>query len=161
MRYLFTPQRIAQLDLMIRNLKKQADRTARIGFESGSEQDGHHDEGYQLSLRETAVLDTQLRNLMNIRDNAEVVVPVEQDQQVRFGNGVELIHENGEVLRLIVEGYVFDSTKNRLSIHSPLGQAIIGAKQGDKVSFTVGNRTITVIVNKIILPSQAEKFCSA
>jgi transcription elongation GreA/GreB family factor len=114
-----------------------------------------------LSLRETAVLDTQLRNLINIRRNAEVVVPVEQDQQVQFGNGVELIYENGEVSRLIVEGYVFVSAENRLSIHSPLGQAIIGAKQGDKVSFMVGNRTITVIVNKIILPSQAEKFCSA
>jgi transcription elongation GreA/GreB family factor len=161
MRYLFTPQRLAQLERMIDNLKKQADYAARSGFESGSEQDGHHDEGYQLSLRETTVLDTQLRNLMNIRRNAEVVVPVEQDQQVRFGNGVELIYENGVVLRLIVEGYIFDSAENRLSIHSPLGQAIIGAKQGDKVSFTVGNRTITVIVNKIILPSQAEKFCSA
>jgi len=160
MRYLFTPQGLAQLELMIDNLKKQIDHAARSGFESGSEQDGHHDEGYQLSLREIAVLDTQIRDLINIRRNAEVVVPVEQDQQVRFGNGVELIYENGEVLRLIVEGYVFNSAENRLSIRSPLGQAIIGAKAGDKVSFTVGNRTITVIVKKIVPPSQAEEFCS-
>jgi len=161
MRYPFTPQRLAQLELIIDEAKKQADHAAKSGFESGSEQDGHHDEGYQLSLRETAVLDTRLRNLVDILRNAEIVVPVEQDQQVRFGNGVELIYKNGDASRLIVEGYVFDSAENRLSILSPLGRAIIGAKPGDEVSFTVSGRTITVIVCKIFSPSQAEKFCSA
>jgi len=47
MRYPFTPQRLAQLELMIDKLKEQTDHAARSGFESGSEQDGHHDEGYQ------------------------------------------------------------------------------------------------------------------
>jgi len=161
MKYPFTPQQLTQLELMINEAKKQADHAARSGFESGSEQDGHHDEGYQLSLRETVVLGTQLRNLVDIRRNAEIVVPIEQDQQVCFGNGVELIYENSEVLRLIVVGYVFGSAENRLSIHSPLGRAIIGAKLGDKVNFTVGSRTITVTVGRIFFPSQVEEFCSA
>jgi len=161
MKYILTPQRLAQLELMIGELKKRADHAARSGFESGSEQDGHHDEGYQLSLRETTLLDTQLRNLVDIRCNAEIVVPVEQDQQVRFGNGVELLYKNGEVSRSIMEGYVFGSAENRISIHSPLGRAIIEAKPGDVVSFTVGGRTITVTVRKIFLPSQAEKLCSS
>lgn len=160
MKYPLTPQRFAQLESMITEAKEKADQAARSGYESGSEQDGHHDEGYQLSLQQTAMLDKRLRDLIEIRRNAEIVTPVEQDQQVQFGNGVELIYPNGEVTRFIMEGYVFGSSENRLSIHSPLGRAIIGAKQGDEVSFKVGDRTITVVVGKIFLPSQAEKFCT-
>jgi len=160
MKYLFTPQRLAELESMIAEVKKKADQAARIGYESASEQDGHHDEGYQLSLQQTAMLDRRLRDLVDVRRNTEIVTPAEQDQQVQFGNGVELVYPNGEVARFIVEGYVFGSSKNRLSIHSPLGRAITGAKRGDEVSFKVDDRTITVIVGKISLPNQAERFCS-
>lgn len=160
MKYLFTPQRLAQLESMIAEAKEKADQAARSGYESGSEQDGHHDEGYQLSLQQTAMLDRRLRDLVDVRRNAEIAIPTEQDQQVQFGNGVELIYPNGEVARFIVEGYVFGSSENRLSIHSPLGRAITGAKQGDEVSFKAGDRIITVVVEKIFFPSQTERFCS-
>jgi transcription elongation GreA/GreB family factor len=159
MKYLFTPKRLAELESMIADAKVQADCAAQSGYQSGSEQDGHHDEGYQLSLQQVSMLDRRLRDLETIRSNAEIVIPVEQNQKVQFGNGVELIYPNGEVARFIVEGYVFGSSENRLSIHSPLGRAIIGAREGDEVIFRVGNRTITVVVRKIFLPSQAERFC--
>lgn len=160
MKYLFTRQRLAQLESMITEAKEKADQAARSGYESGAEQDGHHDEGYQLSLQQTAMLDRRLRDLVDIRRNAKIATPVEQDQQVEFGNGVELVYPNGETARFIVEGYVFGSSENHLSIYSPLGRAITRAKQGDKVSFKVGDRTITVVVGRIFLPSQAERLCS-
>lgn len=159
MKYLFTPQRIAQLESMITEAREKADQAARSGYESSAGQDGHHDEGYQLSLQQTAMLDRRLRDLIDVRRNAEIVIPVEQDQQVQFGNGVELVYSNGNLSRFVVEGYVFGSSKNSFSLHSPLGRAIVGAKRGDEVSFNVDDRIITVVVKKIFFPSQAERFC--
>ena len=160
MEYLFTPQRLAQLEALITEAKKRADRAAQSGFQSGSEQNGHHDEGYQLSLRETSTWDRRVRDLEEIRRNARVIVPVEQDELVQFGNGVEIIYPNGEVMRLIVEGYSFDSSQHSLSLNSPLGRAVLGKKSGEEVSFVVGNRTIPVKIGDISPPSQADEFCS-
>jgi len=156
MRYLFTPKHFSELQSLIAELKKAANESVKRGFESASEQDGHHDEGYQLSLRETAVNDRRLRDLAEICRNAEVVVPVEQSETVRFGNGVEIIYPNGEKLRYILEGYVLDSSKNYISINSPLGSAIIGAKKGEKRTFSIEGRTITVIVGEIFPPSYVD-----
>jgi transcription elongation GreA/GreB family factor len=158
MRYLFTPKRFSELQSLVAELKKAANESAKRGFESGLEQDGHHDEGYQLSLRETAVNDRRVGDLEEVCRNAEITVPVEQSETVRFGNGVEIIYPNGEKLRYILEGYVLDFSKNYISINSPFGSAIIGAKKGEKRSFSAGGRTITVIVGEIFPPSRADEL---
>ena len=158
--YFFTPQRFAELESMIAEAKEKADQAARSGHESGAEQDGHHDESYQLSLRQTATLDRLVMDLEEIKCNAEIVIPAEQDHCVQFGNGVELVYSSGEVERFVVEGYIFDFSNNRLSVHSPLGQAITGKRAGEKAQFNVGGRNVVVVIGRIFLPSQAEKYCS-
>ncbi|TSC94250.1 MAG: hypothetical protein CEN87_545 [Parcubacteria group bacterium Licking1014_1] len=160
MRYLFTPKRFAELELMIVQLREKADQIATSGFKSGLEQDGHHDEGYQLSLREIAIYDRRANDLEEIRRNVEVVEPLEQNEVVQFGNGVEVVYSNGEKIRYIMEGYVFDSSENSISVNSPLGQAIIGAKTGESRSFMVGDKNIVVTVGRIFPPSAQKIFAS-
>jgi transcription elongation factor GreA len=156
MKYLFTPERYKQLESMLLEMIEKTDESARRGFQSGSEQDGHHDEGFQLGLRETAINDKRLSDLEKIYKNAEVMVPIEQDDIVQFGNGVEIIYQDGEVVKCIVESYSFGfSEKEIVSMESPLGQAILGTRTGDERKFTVNNKTITVKIGKILPPSRA------
>ncbi len=157
MEYLFTRKRFMELVALIEKSKKEADAVATSGFESGASQDGHHDEGYQLSLRETSVKDRRLGTLEEMRQNARVVDPVEQSGHIELGNGVVLSYPTGKRLGAIIDGFVFDHTgKELISVGSPLGKSIVGASVGQFCSFKVGERIITVKVEKIFPPSKAD-----
>lgn len=52
---------------------------------------------------------------------------------IDFGSKVVLDDGNGKMTFMLVSGYESNPGEEKLSVNSPLGQAIVGKKQGDKV----------------------------
>lgn len=159
MRYFLTPQRFEEISLLVQSAQRSVTNTVTSGFESGAEQDGHHDEGYQLSLRQAEVDDSILKNLAEVLRNAEIVNPKEQNETVAIASGVIVLQPNGEQLRCVLEGYVLNNLPGmRISIHSPLGKAILGAKKGEKREVNLHGKKVLVTIEEILPPSQAENI---
>ncbi|MBI5133814.1 MAG: GreA/GreB family elongation factor [Candidatus Taylorbacteria bacterium] len=148
---------------MIQRSQQKGHSSAQEGFQSGAEQDGHHDEGFQLSLRETAVHDARTRELQSILDSSEAVQPQEQNLRAEFGVGLVLRYEDGSLDRFVLDGYSLpdehpegSSRPHTLSVSSPLGRALIGSRQGEKRAFRMGTRNVSVMVEKIVAPSKVD-----
>ncbi len=141
---------------MIKEAEETHVKSIRSGCESGSEQDGHHDEGFQLGLRESAISNERLRTLLDILNRAVVFKPLEQRKVVKIGNGVIIEHNNQQESRLILVGYAIDMGPqyNLVSAGSPMGKALIGAHVGETREFCVGGKKNTILIKDIILPSQ-------
>jgi transcription elongation factor GreA len=157
--YVFTEREYSQLLRLIAEAKKRTDQAATDGYESGAEQDGHHDESYQLSLRETALHDRRVSELEEIRNTAKVVVPTEQADRVLLGNVVDVEYKGGQRLKVIICGCSLSSTENpsyqEVSIKSPLGRALLGAREGETREFDIGTKRSSVKVLTIYPPSAA------
>lgn len=157
MQYTLTVKDYSKLEELISVFREQGNTSAKEGYESGAAQDGHHDEGYQLSLRETALHDRRIRELEEIRNNCKVVEAEEQDKVVKIGNIVFLEYPDGRNIKAILCGYPFGQTVylSEISISSPIGKAIMGAKKGEIRQVNVGGKKISVTVTEILFPSQA------
>lgn len=155
-----TPRQHGKLQEIIRRSQQNGHYTAKEGFQSGAEQDGHHDEGYQLSLRETAIHDARTKELQLVLDGAEVVVPEEQSSRVQFGAGLVLKYKDGSLERFILDGYSLpgeqDDRTQTLSLSSPLGKLLIGAKVGEERILQLGARKVPVTIEKIVPPSKVD-----
>lgn len=147
-----------QLDLLTKLIQKNrqtGNSIASEGYLSGAEQDGHHDEGYQHSMREMAIHDEKSRELENALRQVAVITPVEQSEFIQLGNGVEVRYPDGETIFFVLTGYVFEPVSvDLVSILSPLGRTVIGAKVGEKRNL---NR-INVEIKKIFSPKEALKI---
>jgi transcription elongation GreA/GreB family factor len=159
MSYILTKSDCDKLDQLITEAKDRTNQAALDGYTSGAEQDGHHDECYQLSLRETALHNRRLKELEEIRNQATVINPEEQSERVQLGNIVQLQYEDDRLLEIIICGYSFTSSEKRerqeISIKSPMGRAILGAQIGDTRQMHVKGKTITVKIVDILPPSCA------
>jgi transcription elongation GreA/GreB family factor len=89
--------------------------------------------------------------------NAQVIEPEEQNINVQVGNGVEIRYYDGTTFRFILEGYWLGSLENRVSVYGPLGQALFGAKKGEKRTLKLDREEKNIIVIDIILPSIVKK----
>jgi transcription elongation GreA/GreB family factor len=109
--------------------------------------------------------ESEYNYLVSIERNHEIITPVEQNEYVQFGNGVDveiITSQKRSVRRFIIDGYRQDGVSYFTS-DAPLVQAMIGAKarQGDEIKYDANGESKTVIVKKIVPPSQAEEFCRA
>ncbi len=79
--------------------------------------------------------ESRIRYLERLLKNATIVDDSSKDDEVGINNTVELLFEDDgetDVFRLVtsIRG---DITKNMISINSPLGNALLGKKEGDRV----------------------------
>lgn len=154
--YIFTQKGYEALLKKVRETKELLNQAIRLKSEAGSGQDGWHDEGFKLGVTEETMWDKRLIELQDLCSNAQVIDPKEQNDIVGLGTGVILEYEDGSTFKFILEGYAVEMLEGRVSIHSPLGRTILGAKEGEKRSFQVGATKKTVMVKKILPPSMAE-----
>lgn len=52
---------------------------------------------------------------------------------VGFGNTVTIKGGNGEMSFMLVDGFESNPAEKKLSVHSPIGRAVIGKKVGDRI----------------------------
>ncbi len=158
-RNVLTPKEKKELEKDLARIIQDHKRAAEAGCLSGSEQDGYHDEGFQLGKRTTDVLFAQIQQLRLVINNARVVVPKEQRNHVAIGNKVTIRYENnGTEAHFVISGYIGGSSslRNRLSINSPLGKALIGKKKGDIIDVELPSGKKRIQIVEIFLPSQVK-----
>lgn len=83
-----------------------------------------------------AMLEGEIQELQRIVDNAEIIqVPVEPDGQrtVRLGHTVDVETPRGPKTFTLVSTVEANSSTNKLSDQSPVGRALMGRSEGDKV----------------------------
>lgn len=122
------------------SLKGSANEKVKQGADvSGSDGDGHHDEGYQLSKRETWVADNLANELSRELDQCVPTKPEEQNEIVQIGNAI--VFEEDKI-------FIVDNVVRAKGVIS--NALLFGKKQGDMVG--------KFKIEKILLPSEAEKI---
>lgn len=126
--------------------------------DGGSGQDAWHDEGHKSGLVQEMIWSQRISEIEKILMNCQIVDPIEQAETVKLGNGVLVEYEDGSSFAFILEGYNLDVLDNRVSIHSPLGQAILNGRQGETRQMILGKQPKKITIQSIVAPSEADAF---
>ena len=96
-----------------------------------------------------AHLETKIRRLQEMRRNAVVVEPGSTRGEAALGVAVTVrdLDSGREATHTLVSAAESDPRSGRLSIDSPLGRALVGARPGEKVAFDAprGRRRLEVV----------------
>lgn len=102
---------------------------------------------YKSARFELGGIDRELRRLNHLLEVGKVVKTKATDGTIGFGNTVTLDANKKKLTFTLVSGYESNPSEQKLSLTSPLGQAIIGKKAGDTVIVAApgGKTTYTVL----------------
>jgi transcription elongation factor GreA len=145
-----SPAGLAALEAELNELETKGRReiaerikTAR-DFGDLSENAEYHD-----AKNAQAHLETKILRLRQLRDNAVVVEPGGASGEVALGAVVKVrdLDSGREAEHTIVSAAESDPGSGRLSIDSPLGRALTGARVGDEVTFDAprGQRRLEIV----------------
>lgn len=154
--YIFTREGFKELERLIYETRERLNQTIRAKAEASSGQNGWHDEGFQMLEAEERKLSKRLGELQNLYLNAQIIEPEEQNGFVKIGTGVIIEYENGSTFKFVLDGYVVRPLKNRVSIYSPLGRTLQGAKKGEERTLQLENTKRIIKVKEIYSPSVAK-----
>ncbi|HSX45446.1 MAG TPA: transcription elongation factor GreA [Candidatus Saccharimonadia bacterium] len=98
---------------------------------------------YQSALAEKDRNEARVSELENILLNVEIIKKPRGARQVQLGSSVKLKND-GKTKEFQVVGTVeADPLNGKISDESPIGQALLGKGEGDKVEITAGGETIS------------------
>ncbi len=89
---------------------------------------------YHSAKESLRFIDRRIRELDEIINNAQVLDEKLDVTTVQIGNKVVIKHDNKKEEYMIVGEYEADPLKKKISSSSPIGQALIGKKSGDKAT---------------------------
>jgi len=112
-----------------------------------SEGDLSENSDYANAKEELEFLDGRISELENVLKNAEVVKSNGGTESVNLGNAVKVKVDGNEQLYNIVGEWEANPNEKKISHTSPLGQALVGKKVGDKteVEAPAGKLTYEII----------------
>ena len=98
---------------------------------------------YQSARAEQDRNETRIAEIENILQNVEIIKKPRSARQVQLGSLVKL-RNDGKTKEFQVVGTVeADPLSGKISDESPIGQALIGQKVGDKVEIKASAETVT------------------
>jgi len=104
---------------------------------------------YQNAKDELEFLDGRISELEEVLKQAVIVVARSKSGQVSFGTKVTVKTNGKKLLFEIVGEWEADPANSRISHTSPLGQALVGKKVGDKVQVEAPAGKLTYEILKI------------
>lgn len=159
---IFTRNGFNELQRVLGEAQQRLNEATQLKAETGADQDGWHDEGWKLGNTQQMMWSKRVEQLQRIAQRCEIVEPSESSDRVAIGNGVEIEYiDDGTVRRFIVEGYLASPGGSQISIYSPLGKALRGAREDDERSVVIAGESRWVRVARIVPPSQAAEFVRA
>jgi transcription elongation factor GreA len=159
-KYYFTQTGYDEFLVYFNTIKKTLEDATANKAECGAGSDTWHDEGFKIGVGEEMMWSQDFGKLQNILRNCVVVVPLEQNDRVLLGNGV-ILDVNGNEMFLLVDGYISKPTRNRISLDSPIGSALLNKTVGQEVLIKLGDISRRFLLKEILLPSAAfQKFYS-
>ena len=108
---------------------------------------------YHAAKREKNKNESRIRYLERMIRTAEVIDDSSQEDEVGMNNTVEVLIEEDNTVETyrIVTTVRGDSLHNLISIESPVGKALMGHKEGDRVEVKVNdNYSYFMVIRKII-----------
>lgn len=108
---------------------------------------------YHAAKREKNKNESRIRYLERMIRTAEVIDDSSQEDEVGMNNTVEVLIEEDNTVETyrIVTTVRGDSLHNLISIESPVGKALMGHKEGDRVEVKVNdNYSYFMVIRRII-----------
>jgi transcription elongation factor GreA len=108
--------------------------------------------GYHAAREEQGKNEARVRQLKQMLENAQIGTPPSDTGTIAIGHvvTVEFIDGDSERFWLVSREEAVHSTMDVYSPDSPLGNAVIGKKQGDTSSFELPNgKEITIAIKKV------------
>lgn len=103
---------------------------------------------YDAAREEQGLLETRIAEIEDVLLNAELITPAKTDS-VALGSVVTLKTDDKQVEYTLVGPVEANPLEGRISTESPIGQALMGKKVGDKVELTTPKATLTYAVTSI------------
>ncbi|MBI2450461.1 MAG: transcription elongation factor GreA [Candidatus Nealsonbacteria bacterium] len=94
--------------------------------------------GYHAAKEDQSFIEGKIKSLTELINQAEVIEK-NTDGKVQIGSTVSLESKNGKNKFQIVEPEEADIPEGKISLKSSLGQALLGKKIGDTVTFNTPN----------------------
>jgi len=108
--------------------------------------------GYHAAREEQGKNEARIRQLKQMLENAQIGTPPSDTGTIAIGHVVTVEFADGDSERfwLVSREEAVHSTMDVYSPDSPLGNAVIGKKQGDTSSFELPNgKEITIAIKKV------------
>jgi transcription elongation factor GreA len=139
-----------QLENELRDLVERRARLKQELKEARELGDLQENAEYHAAKQSMGIVTTRIDELQTILNNAEIVaVGGESPDEAAQGCTVELEDQaNGARLTyVLVSPFESDAAAGRISVESPLGRALMGARVGQEVTFEApaGRRTLKVL----------------
>jgi len=145
-----SPSGFAALEAELNELETEGRRAIAARIKTAREWgDLSENAEYHDAKEAQAHLETKILRLRGMRDNAVVVEPGGSGGEVALGVAVTVrdVDSGREATHTIVGAAESDPAAGKLSIDSPLGRALTGARVGDTVDFDAprGRRSLEVL----------------
>jgi transcription elongation factor GreA len=89
---------------------------------------------YSSARQEQERVESRIADIENILQNVEIIEKPKGDSKVQLGSTVKLKDEDGKTKEFQVVGTVeADPMNGKISDESPIGQALLGKKEGEEV----------------------------
>mgnify|MGYP000876716645 CR=1 FL=1 len=112
-------------------VKREVARRLKESIEDG---DLTENAGYDEAKREQGFVEGRIRDIEAILANAQLLEESAQTDVVAAGTTVTVVEDGEEPETYYIVGAVeADPAKGRISYESPLGQALLGRRKGDRV----------------------------
>lgn len=105
---------------------------------------------YHAAKEEQGLIESRIVNIESLLKSATIVQPTGSKTRVSIGSKITALSEIGEAVSYEIVGMSeADPEKGKISAHSPIGAAFLGAKKGDVIDVTVPAGKIKFTVQDI------------
>lgn len=149
--YYFLEEDLVALNAQIAELvKKLRDIGQEMGDAVGQSSETWHDNfGHEEATRQYGMWSERLRQLVEVRDNAQITTLVSQPHTVVIGCRVTFVDAQGTEKTLQIGSFTVPTGKQDVSYISPIARVLMGARVGDEVSGKVAGKEVTYEILKI------------
>lgn len=145
-----TSQGLAELKAELEQLTAKRAPIAESIATARSQGDLAENAEYHAAKEEQGRNELRIEEIENILANAEVIATPKNDNKVRLGSSVKLKHESGKAKEFQIVGTVeADPLNGKISDESPIGQALMGKKEGEEVEIVTPAETTTYTISHI------------
>lgn len=140
----------ARLQFLVTERRQQVADYIHEAKEAG---DISESSAYEDAKRDQALLEGEIQELQRIIDNAVIIDPNEEvagQRVARLGSTIEVETPRGPKTFILVSTVEANSANNKVSDQSPVGRALLGHAEGEKVEVqTPDGRTVAYTIRSI------------